>query len=66
MAAPSWYTVAEVAQLLHCSRLAAWRALQPHRAQCHLARRGQHPRLHLWAPASVVQLVVQRRRQRGQ
>lgn len=49
-----WFTVRDVAALLHVQRLTAWRLLRAHRSACHLARDGQHPRLVLWVPATVV------------
>lgn len=49
-----WYTIHEVAAVLHVQRMTAWRLLRPHRARCHLARAGSHPRLVLWVPAQVV------------
>lgn len=50
----AWYTLGEVAAVLHVARMTAWRQLRPFRAQCHLARAGTHPRLVLWVPADVV------------
>lgn len=51
----AWYTVGEVAVMLHVQRITAWRLLRPHRDRCHLARHGTHPRLCLWVPVAVVE-----------
>lgn len=52
-----WFTVAEVAEVLHLQPTTAWRLVRPYRARCHLARNGRHPRLHLWVPLSVVEAL---------
>lgn len=64
MSAPAaaWFTVGDVALLLHVGRLTAWRILKPYRDRCHLAREGSHPRLVLWIPSAVVQALRQERR----
>ena len=62
MSARAWFTVREVALLLHVGRLTAWRLLRPYRERCHLAREGSHPRLVLWIPSAVVASLRQERR----
>lgn len=64
MSAKLWYTVREIALLLHVTRLTAWRLLEPYRARCHLAREGSHPRLVLWVPSAVVSDLRRDRRER--
>ncbi len=49
-----WYTLAEIAALLHVGERTTRRLLRPHRSRCHLARKGTHPRLVLWVPVAVV------------
>ena len=56
-----WFTVAEVAERLHVEHITAWRLVRPHRARCHLARNGPHPRLLLWVPASVLESLEESR-----
>lgn len=55
MSGKPWYTVGEVAVVLHVQRMTAWRLLRPYRERCHLARAGRHPRLYLWVPVDVVE-----------
>ena len=62
MSARAWFTVREVALLLHVGRLTAWRLLRPYRERCHLAREGSHPRLVLWIPGAVVTELRRERR----
>lgn len=57
-----WYTIPELAELLHVGGRTTLRLLEPHRAQCHLARRGKNPRLVLWIPASVVSEICDERK----
>lgn len=56
-----WYTVRQIASLLHLRPLTAWRLVRPHRSKCHLARNGPHPRLVLWVPATVVRALSRER-----
>jgi hypothetical protein len=49
-----WYTMREVEARLHVRPRTAWRLVRPYRSRCHLARGGQHPRLLLWVPRSVL------------
>ena len=48
-----WFTLEEIAALLHIGTRHARRLLAPYRADCHLARKGGHPRLILWVPSNV-------------
>lgn len=48
-----WYTVKELASLLHRSPRTIGRLIRPYRDQCHLARQGSHPRKVLWIPLPV-------------
>jgi hypothetical protein len=50
-----WFTVGEVAAMLHVQRMTAWRLLRPYRDRCHLGRAGSHPRRVLWVPVAVVE-----------
>lgn len=58
-----WYTLAEVADMLHVGTRTTRRLLAPYRGQCHLARKGRHPRLVLWIPGSVVSVLVEARQE---
>lgn len=58
-----WYTLAEVAAMLHVGTRTTRRLLAPYRDKCHLARKGQHPRLLLWIPGSVVTALCEGRRE---
>lgn len=49
-----WFTLEEIAALLHIGTRHARRLLAPYRAACHLARKRGHPRLILWVPSKVV------------
>lgn len=49
-----WFTLEEIAALLHIGTRHARRLIGPHRSDCHLARKRGHPRLILWVPAKVV------------
>lgn len=57
-----WYTAAEIAALLHVGARTTRRLLGPYRGQCHLARKGNHPRLLLWVPAKVVMELCEARK----
>lgn len=57
-----WYTLAELAELLHVGGRTTLRLLEPHRGRCHLARKGQNPRLVLWIPAAVVGEISEARK----
>jgi len=57
-----WYTLREIAAVLHLRPRTARRLLAPYRMRCHLAREGSHPRLVLWVPGAV---VVELERARG-
>lgn len=56
-----WYTLAEVAALLHVGIRTTRRLLAPYREQCHLARKGRHPRLVLWVPVEVFAEIRKKR-----
>lgn len=56
----AWYTVRELANLLHRTPKTIRRLVRPHRSECHLDRNGPHPRRLLWIPASVAQKVAER------
>lgn len=49
-----WYTLREVAAVLHLRPRTTRRLLAPYRQRCHLAREGSHPRLVLWIPGAIV------------
>lgn len=55
MTGQAWFTVGEVAGVLHVQRMTAWRLLRPYRERCHLGRAGSHPRRVLWVPLAVVE-----------
>ena len=57
-----WYTISELADLLHVGGRTTLRLLEPHRGRCHLARRGKNPRLVLWVPAAVVAELCEARK----
>lgn len=58
-----WYTLAEIATLLHVSVRTAVRLVDPYRDRgyCHLARNGKHPRLVLWVPVAIVRQICEAR-----
>jgi len=56
-----WYTVRELAELLHVRPLTAWRLVRPYRSRCHLARDGRHPRRSLFVPVEVVGEIIAER-----
>lgn len=53
-----WYTIAEVAAILHVQKITAWRIVRPYRARCHLGRDQGHPRRRLYVPATVVSEIA--------
>ena len=53
--AKPWYTVKELAGLLHRSPKTIHSLLQPYRSECHLGRQGSHPRKVLWVPQPIAQ-----------
>lgn len=57
----AWYTVDDIASLLHVSRRQVQRLVRPHDARCHLARAGRAPRLLKWVPREVVMELVEQR-----
>ena len=61
--AKAWFTIPEIAALLHVGGRTTLRLLTPYRAKCHLARRGKNPRLVLWVPAAVVTELCNARRE---
>jgi hypothetical protein len=56
-----WYLVEELAVRWHLSEKRVRQLLEPHRARCHKARRGRHPRLSIWIPREVVLLMDKER-----
>lgn len=52
--AQSWYTVKDLASLLHRTPKTVRSLIHPYRDQCHLGRAGSHPRKVLWIPQQVV------------
>ena len=57
----AWLTLAQVADALHVSTRWARELVRPYRDRCHIARRGDHPRLLLWIPHAVLtQLLAER------
>ena len=61
MSGKVWYTVQELAELLHVGLLTARRLVRPYRSRCHLARSGSHPRRVLWVPVDVVGEIIAER-----
>ncbi len=56
-----WYTIRELAELLHLQPRTARRLVRSYRSRCHLARNGSHPRLMLWVPVDVVGEIIAER-----
>jgi hypothetical protein len=61
LTAQIWWSVEQLADRWHISEKRVRQLLEPHRALCHLARRGRHPRLCLWAPKEVVARIDRER-----
>ncbi len=52
-----WYTVREIALLLHRAPKTIRSLLKPYRTRCRLAREGRNPRRVLYIPESVARQV---------
>lgn len=56
-----WWTTDQLGARWHISEKRVRELLVPHRGQCHLGRRGRHPRLCWWVPLPIVQRLDRER-----
>lgn len=54
-----WYTLKQLAGLLHRRPKTIRRLIRPYRDRCHLDRAGSHPRKVLWIPGDIAQKVAE-------
>ena len=55
-----WYTIRQLADLLHRRPRTIRHLVRPYRPECHLDRDGRHPRKVLWIPGDVAQKIANR------
>lgn len=58
-----WFTADQLAARWHLSERRVRELVAPHHGQCHMARRGRHPRLALWIPIDVVKRLDRERQE---